>query len=50
MTTNNQNLEKLTKRPIQYWFEGGIGELITGSVRFRRYLKENPLSMEPNND
>jgi hypothetical protein len=26
------NLDKITKRPIQYWFEDGIGELITGGL------------------
>ena len=26
------NLDKITKRPIQYWFEDGIGELITGAL------------------
>ena len=29
---SQENLDKLTKRPIQYWFEDGIGELITGGL------------------
>lgn len=29
---SSNNLDKLTKRPIQYWFEDGIGELVTGGL------------------
>jgi hypothetical protein len=32
MKPDNQSIEKLTKRPIQYWFEDGIGELVTGGL------------------
>ncbi len=28
----NSEIDRLTKRPIQYWFEDGIGELITGGL------------------
>ena len=34
MKSNNVQLDKLTKRPIQYWFEDGIGELVTGGLFF----------------
>jgi hypothetical protein len=30
--TSNKSLDQLTKRPLQYWFEDGIGELITGAL------------------
>jgi hypothetical protein len=30
--TSNKSLNELTKRPIQYWFEDGIGELVTGGL------------------
>jgi len=30
--TSNKSLDQLTKRPIQYWFEDGIGELVTGGL------------------
>lgn len=29
---SNKSLDQLTKRPIQYWFEDGIGELVTGGL------------------
>jgi hypothetical protein len=28
----NSEIDRITKRPIQYWFEDGIGELITGGL------------------
>ena len=34
MRTNDVNLNKLTKRPIQYWFEDGIGEFVMGALYF----------------
>ena len=34
MQSNDVNLNKLTKRPIQYWFEDGIGELTMGILYF----------------
>jgi len=34
MQSNNVNLNKLTKRPIQYWFEDGIGEFVMGILYF----------------
>lgn len=34
MKSNNVQLDRLTKRPIQYWFEDGIGELVTGGLFF----------------
>ena len=30
--TSNFEIERITKRPIQYWFEDGLGELMTGSL------------------
>jgi len=30
--TSNKSLDQLTKRPLQYWFEDGIGELVTGGL------------------
>ena len=30
--TSNFEIERITKRPIQYWFEDGLGELLTGSL------------------
>jgi hypothetical protein len=30
--TSNKSLDQITKRPIQYWFEDGIGELVTGGL------------------
>lgn len=32
MTSDNKSIDKLTKRPIQYWFEDGISELVTGGL------------------
>jgi len=32
MESNDVPIEKLTKRPIQYWFEDGIGEFVTGGL------------------
>jgi hypothetical protein len=34
MQSKNINLNKLTKRPIQYWFEDGIGEFVMGVLYF----------------
>jgi hypothetical protein len=34
MQSNDVNLDKLTKRPLQYWFEDGIGELVMGILYF----------------
>jgi len=28
----NSEIDQITKRPIQYWFEDGIGELVTGGL------------------
>ena len=28
----SENLDQLTKRPVQYWFEDGLGELVTAIV------------------
>jgi hypothetical protein len=30
--TSDFEIERITKRPIQYWFEDGLGELMTGSL------------------
>jgi hypothetical protein len=32
MTPDQKSIDKLAKRPIQYWFEDGIGELVTGGL------------------
>lgn len=32
MEPNNTQLDKLRQRPIQYWFEDGIGEFVTGGL------------------
>jgi hypothetical protein len=34
MQSNDVNINKLTKRPIQYWFEDGIGEFVMGALYF----------------
>ena len=34
MRSNDVNLDKLKKRPVQYWFEDGIGELVMGIFYF----------------
>jgi hypothetical protein len=34
MRSNDLNLDKLAKRPIQYWFEDGIGEFVMGVLYF----------------
>ena len=34
MQSNDVNLNKLAKRPIQYWFEDGIGEFVMGVLYF----------------
>jgi hypothetical protein len=34
MQSNDVNLNKITKRPIQYWFEDGIGEFVLGALYF----------------
>ena len=34
MQSNDVNLNKLTKRPFQYWFEDGIGEFVMGILYF----------------
>ena len=30
--TSDIEIKKITKRPVQYWFEDGLGELMTGSL------------------
>ena len=32
MKSNDEQIKKFTKRPIRYWFEDGIGELVTGGL------------------
>jgi hypothetical protein len=34
MQSKDVNLKKITKRPLQYWFQDGIGEFATGALYF----------------